>query len=416
MSVKDVMEQEQKYIVETYERLPVVFVRGQGSRLWDKDGSEYIDFTSGLGVCNIGHSHPKVVKAVKDQTEKLIHTSNLYYTEPQIELAEKLIKLSFKGKCFFANSGAEANEAAIKLARKYAKMRDAGSGMSDAHLASSIQHPAPYEIITALNSFHGRTLATLAATGQPEKQKAFEPLPVGFKHVPFNDVEAMKKAVSAETCAIMLETIQGEGGVHVAEATYLKQVRKLCDEVGLLLILDEVQTGIGRCGKFFSYEHYGIEPDMVTLAKSLGGGLPIGVLIAKTDVAGAFEKGDHGTTFGGNPLVCTAALSVLKVLNEENLIEKAVEKGTYLMSSLNDLAEKDTLIKEVRGKGLMIGIELKEEVASRIVLGCLKEGIVINKVNPSTLRLLPPLIVTTEEIDQLIETLSGIFRVVGSSQ
>lgn len=389
MSIKEIMEQEQEYIMDTYDRLPVVFVRGQGTRLWDEGGSEYIDFTSGLGVLNVGHAHPRVVEAVKKQAEKLIHTSNLYYTEPQIELAEKLIKLSFEGKCFFANSGAEANEAAIKLARKYAK---------------------GFEIITAYNSFHGRTLATLAATGQPEKQKAFEPLPVGFKHVPFNDVEAMKKAVSAETCAIMLETIQGEGGVHVAETVYLKQVRKLCDETGLLLILDEVQTGIGRTGKFFSYEHYGIEPDMVTLAKSLGGGLPIGVLIAKTTVAENFEKGDHGTTFGGNPLVCTAALSVLKVLNEENLCEKAAEQGAYLMSKLNDLAEKDTLIKEVRGKGLMIGIELKEEVASKIVLACLEKGTVINKVSPSTLRLLPPLTVTTEEIDRMIETLSKMLE------
>lgn len=383
------MDKEQKYIMQTYSRLPVVFVRGQGSRLWDEDGAEYIDFVSGLGVCSLGHAHPAVVEAARNQMGRLIHASNLYYTQPQIELAEKLINLTFEGKCFFANSGAEANEAAIKLARKHSKN---------------------YEIVTAENSFHGRTLATLAATGQREKQKLFEPMPVGFKHVPFNKIDALRSAINENTCAVMLEPIQGEGGVHVATREYLQNARELCDEKGLLLILDEVQTGLGRTGKMFAYQHYGIEPDMITLAKSLGGGLPIGALIARRKVAESFEKGDHGTTFGGSPLVCSAAIAALNVLENDGLVEKAAILGKYLTDGLENLKAKNSVVKEIRGIGLMVGAALNGDFAEEIQLQCLKKGIVVNKVTPNTLRFLPPLTIIQEEIDQLLEVLGEVIE------
>ncbi len=402
MGISDWMDKEQKYIMQTYARLPVVFVRGQGSRLWDEDGAEYIDFVSGLGVCSLGHAHAAVVEAVRNQVGVLIHTSNLYYTKPQIELAEKLIDLSFEGRCFFANSGAEANEAAIKLARKHAKLKAYGAAHSQAE--------APYEIITAENSFHGRTLATLAATGQREKQKPFEPMPAGFKQVPFNDVDALRSAIDEKTCAVMLEPIQGEGGVHVATRQYLQKARELCDENGLLLILDEVQTGMGRTGKMFAYQHYGIEPDMITLAKSLGGGLPIGALIARSSVADSFEKGDHGTTFGGSPLVCSAAMATLNVLENDGLVGKGAVMGKYLIDGLKDLKTKSSVVKEIRGMGLMVGVALRGNFAGEISLQCLKRGIVVNKVVPDTLRFLPPLTITREEIDELLRVLGEVIE------
>lgn len=382
---------EEKYHMHTYARYPVAFVKGEGKKLWDVDGHEYLDFLAGLGVSSVGHCHPKVVLAVKEQVEKLIHVSNLFYTEPQALLAEKLASLSFGDKCFFANSGAEANEGAVKLTRKYAKL----------NLGEE-----KYEIITAYRSFHGRTMKMLAATGQPEKQKPFEPLPPGFIHVPLNDLSALKAAISAKTGAVMLEPIQGEGGIYPCEFEYLRGVRELCDEHDLLLILDEVQTGFGRTGKMFAYEHFGIEPDIITLAKGLGGGLPVGAFIAKEKVAQAFEPGDHGTTFGGGPVVCSAALAVLDILDSESLIQNAALVGEYFKRGLKKLQKTQPLVADVRGKGLMLGVELDRELAWPVVQKMLEKSIVIGYVGKKILRFLPPLIVNESDVEGVLLSLT----------
>jgi len=383
MNLNDLMQLDNAYHMSTYGRLPVAFVKGKGTRLWDDTGKEYLDLLSGIGVINVGHCHPVVVDAVKSQVETLMHVSNLYYTGPQLELAKKLTGISFGDQCFFANSGAEANEGAIKLARRYAKLKGKEA----------------YEIITALRSFHGRTMKTLAATGQPDKQKPFEPLPPGFKHVPLNDIEALKKEVNEKTCAIMLEVIQGEGGVYPCDPAYLKEVRAICDERDILLMFDEVQTGMGRTGNMFAYEGFGVEPDVMMLAKGIGSGLPIGVIVAKNEVA-SFKPGEHGSTFGGGPVVCAAALATIKVIEEEGLIENSRRVGAYFKQRLEKAKDTGNLIKEVRGSGLMLAIELKEDKAKDIVMDLLKDGIVANNIGSNIIRFLPPLCITEAEVDE----------------
>jgi predicted acetylornithine/succinylornithine family transaminase len=390
----------EQYIANTYARYPILLVRGKGTRVWDLEGEEYLDFVSGLAVCNLGHCHPKVVKAIQDQAEKLIHVSNFYYIEPQIQLASLLCKHSFADKVFFCNSGAEANEGAMKLARKYAKEK-----------ISKDRH----EIITMERSFHGRTLATLTATGQEKFHKGYEPLMPGFKYVPFNDIRAVKNAMDSKTCALMLEPIQGEGGVNCPSEGYLKALREICDEKGLLLIFDEVQVGMGRTGKLFAYEHDGVEPDMLTLAKSLAGGVPIGALIIKKGIADSFKPGDHASTFGGNPLATAAGVAALTAILEEGMLENCQKMGDYFISKLEEIKGKFPFVKEVRGKGLILGMELKID-GSSIVNEMLKKKILINCTMGNVLRFLPPLIVTKEEIDRVVKTLEEVFNTINNSQ
>jgi len=390
----------EQYIANTYARYPILLVRGKGTRVWDLEGEEYLDFVSGLAVCNLGHCHPKVVKAIQDQAEKLIHVSNFYYIEPQIQLASLLCKHSFADKVFFCNSGAEANEGAMKLARKYAKEK-----------ISKDRH----EIITMERSFHGRTLATLTATGQEKFHKGYEPLMPGFKYVPFSDIRAVKNAIDSKTCAVMLEPIQGEGGVNCPLEGYLKALREICDEKGLLLIFDEVQVGMGRTGKLFAYEHDGVEPDMLTLAKSLAGGVPIGALLIKKGIADSFKPGDHASTFGGNPLATAAGVAALTTILEEGMLENCQKMGDYFLSQLEEIKGKFPFVKEVRGKGLILGMELKID-GSSIVNEMLKKKILINCTMGNVLRFLPPLIVTKEEIDRVVKTLEEVFNTINNSQ
>lgn len=392
--MKELMDMSDKYIVNTYTRYPVVLVRGLGFKVWDTEDKEYIDFISGLGVNNVGHCHPKVVEAIKKQAETLIHVSNLYYIKSQAQLAKILVENSFADKCFFCNSGAEANEAAIKLARKSAK-ENFGS--------------QKYEIITMKESFHGRTLATVTATAQEKFHKGFEPLLPGFKYVPYNDISSVEKSISKNTCAILVEPIQGEGGVNVPNDNYLKDLRKLCDDYNLLLIFDEVQTGMGRTGTLFAYEHSKIEPDIMTLAKSLGGGMAIGAMLAKEKVAQSFVPGSHASTFGGNPLASAAGVAAVTAIIEEGMLSKCQEAGRYFIKKLENLKGKYPFIKEVRGKGLMIGLELGFE-GKEIVNTCLEKGFLINCTMGTVLRFLPPLIITEKEVDQLIATLDNIFK------
>ena len=391
--VPDWKELERKYLMRTYVRAPVVLVRGEGARVWDEEGREYLDFVGGIAVNVLGHCHPAVVETIKEQAQTLIHASNLYYTIPQIKLARLLVEHSPFDKVFFCNSGAEAVEGAIKLARKYGKM----------HLEGA------YEIITAENSFHGRTLAALAATGQPELQKPFEPLPEGFRRVEYGDIEAIKRATTRKTCGVMLEPIQGEGGVIVPPPNYLKEVREWCDERGILLILDEVQTGMGRLGKLFGFELYGITPDIATLAKGLGGGFPIGAILAK-EKASVFAPRDHASTFGGNPLACAAAYAALKFIIENDIPEKAKRAGERLRRKLRELAQGEGHIREVRGEGLLVGVEFDEDVAPKLSEICLKKGLLVNPVRPKVIRLAPPLIVREREIDEAVEKIREAMR------
>lgn len=390
------MAEANKYLMNTYNRSHIVLRKGRGMKVWGADGKEYLDFVGGVAVNCLGHCHPKVVIAIQKQAQRLLHVSNLFHIEPQIKLAKLLVEHSFADKAFFCNSGTEAVEAAIKLARKYAK-----------------DHTTPdrYEIITAQGSFHGRTFAALSATGQEKMHKGFEPLLPGFKHVPFNDIDAIKNAVTKHTCAVMLEPIQGEGGVRMPDETYLKQVRQLCDERGLLLILDEVQTGMGRTGKLFAYEHFGIEPDIICLAKGLGGGVAIGAMLAKDKVAASFQHGSHGSTFGGNPLATAAAAATVEALLEDGfLMDHCRRMGEYLMAGLGKL-KKDfpSLIVEIRGSGLLIGMEMTKTGAS-IVDMCAERGVLINCTSGNVLRFMPPLIVAEKEIDTLMDVLDDIFE------
>jgi len=394
MDSQTLMMLSEKYVANTYARYPVLLVKGKGTRVWDLEGEEYLDFVSGLAVCNLGHCHPKVVKAIQDQAEKLIHVSNFYYIEPQIQLASLLCKHSFADKVFFCNSGAEANEGAMKLARKYAKEKTGRDR---------------YEIITMERSFHGRTLATLTATAQEKFHKGYEPLMPGFKYVPFNDIQAVSNAIDSKTCAVMLEPIQGEGGVNCPSEGYLKTLREICDEKELLLIFDEVQVGMGRTGKLFAYEHDGIEPDLLTLAKSLAGGVPIGALLIKKGVADSFRPGDHASTFGGNPLATAAGVAAFTTILEEGMLENCQKMGDYFLSQLEAIQKKFPFVKEVRGKGLILGMELKMD-GSSIVKEMLRRKILINCTMGNVLRFLPPLIVIKEEVDRVIKALEEVFE------
>jgi len=393
--LKRALKIDERCFMRTYRRLPVLFVRGFGTRLWDHEGREYVDFVSGLGACVAGHCHGEIIAAVARQSSQLIHVSNLYHTRPQGELAEMLVRSTFADRVFFCNSGTEANEAAIKLARKYMRQ---------------VRGEERYKVVSALRSFHGRTYGSLAATGQAEKAEPFRPLPEGFVHVPFNDAAALQEAVDGETCAVLLEPIQGEGGVYVADPSYLKRARELCQERGALLILDEVQTGMGRTGALFAHQHYGILPDVMTVAKGLAGGLPLGAVLATEEVARGFQPGDHGSTFGGNPVACAAALAVLTVLQEEQLVENAARVGSYFRDRLLGLKEEVPGIIEVRGMGLMLAVELEGMDAGKVVEECLERGYVVNNIGQSILRFLPPLTVSTREVDGLIEALREILR------
>jgi len=379
-------------LANTYSRYPVLLVRGDGARVWDSDGKEYIDFVAGIAVCNLGHCHPKAVKALEEQARKLIHCSNLYFIEPQIELAKRLCNHSFGERVFFCNSGAEANEAAIKLARKWATERYGGDR---------------YEIITMHNSFHGRTMGALSATGQQKFHKGFGPLLPGFKYVPFDDMEAIAQAIGPQTCAVMVEPIQGEGGVRIPSADYLTALRILCDEKGILLIYDEVQVGMGRTGTLFAYQQYGAPPHIMTLAKSLANGVPIGAMVATNDVAQAFSPGSHASTFGGNPLATSVGCAVFDTLLEDGVLANCQEMGLYLRSALSDMKEKHKGIKDVRGKGLIVGVEL-EYSGKEIVDRCLQRGILINCTMDTVLRFIPPLIITREDVDCLLTTLDDV--------
>jgi len=394
MSKSEIFEESKKYIMNTYKRLPLFIVKGRGNRIYDSEGREYLDFINGLAVNNLGHCNPRITVAFQKQAQRLVHTSNLFYTEPQVRLARLLVENSFADKVFFCNSGAEANEAAIKLIRKYFKEKGEGR----------------YEIITAYNSFHGRTMATITATGQERFHKGYEPLLPGFTYVPYNDITSMEKAITDKTAAVMVEPIQGEGGVNIPDKNYLNQLRRICDSNGILLVLDEVQTGIGRTGKLFAYQHSDIKPDIMTLAKGLGNGLPIGAMLAVDEVAQAFTPGSHASTFGGTPLVCSAAIEVLKTLTEDEIIlDNCVRMGKYIMEELRELREKyPHIIKDVRGKGLMIGMELNIK-GEDVVQECIKKGIVINCTMERVLRFLPSLDIDRLDIDTLINTLSEVF-------
>ncbi|MBO8142713.1 MAG: acetylornithine transaminase [Firmicutes bacterium] len=380
-----------RHVMQTYSRLPLALVRGEGARVWDTEGRQYLDFVGGLAVNSLGHGHPAVTAAIREAADYVLHTSNLYYIGPQAELAARLAELSGLERAFFCNSGAEANEAAIKLARRFG--RRAGGGR--------------YKIICAANSFHGRTLGTLAATGQPKYRAGFEPLPEGFVHVPLNDLPALAAAIDSETVAVMLEPVQGEGGVHPCLPDYLKGVRELCDRHGLLLILDEVQTGLGRTGRLFAFEHYGVRPDILTLAKALAGGVPIGAMLAREEVAAAFEPGAHASTFGGNPFACRVALAVLDTIVGQDLPAKAKEAGDYLRRGLERLAARLDCVSEVRGMGLLVGLELAGVLAPRVQAEAQSRGLLVNAIGQSVLRLLPPLIVGRDELDEALEILEA---------
>ncbi|TSK04421.1 MAG: acetylornithine transaminase [Geobacter sp.] len=387
------IEKGDKYIMKTYGRYPLVPVKGEGCYLWDADGKRYLDFLAGVAVNNLGHCHPKVTAALAKQAAELIHCSNYYNIPTQIELAELLCNLSFADKAFFCNSGAEANEAAIKLARKYSREK---YGVDR------------YEIITAISSFHGRTMATVSATGQEKVQKFFDPLLHGFRHIPFNDAQALREAIGPCTCAVMLEPIQGEGGVVVPDAAYFQEVRKICDENNLILIFDEVQVGMGRTGKMFAHEHFGITPDIMTLAKALAGGAPIGAMLATDRLAESFTPGTHGSTFGGNPLVTAAAVATIRAIQEEGILNRTEEMGEYLMGELEALHKKfPSLIKDVRGIGLMIGVELAIP-GGDIVKTALSRGLLLNCAQEKVLRFVPPLIVGKKEVDDMIAGLTEI--------
>ena len=385
---KDVFDNYDQFIFPTYTRLPVVFVKGKGSVLTDMDGKKYLDFFPGWGVSNVGHCHPKVVAAVRDQIGKLIHIPNNFFGINQAKLSREIIRNSFDGKVFFCNSGAEANEAAIKFARLFGGAFPGTDG-------------ARFEIITTLNSFHGRTMGAISATGQAKHQKGFAPLLPGFVTVAFNDIAAVRSALTPKTVAVMLELVQGEGGLNIASVDYVRALRQLCDEKNLLLIVDEVQTGMGRTGEMFAYKHYGIVPDVMTMAKGLGGGLPIGAMMACRKVAHLLQPGMHGTTFGGSPLVTKAALGVFEALHKDKMLKNARTLGTYMVGELKGFQRKFPIIREVRGLGLMIGVELAIE-GKGIFDACFENGLIINCTQGKVLRIMPALNVTRKEVDKAL--------------
>lgn len=392
MPTEELRQDTDRYLMNTYARSPISVVRGRGSKVYDLEGREYLDFVAGIAVNVLGHGHPDLIGAIQKQAQHLLHASNLYYTEPQTRLAKELVEHSFAKKVFFCNSGAEANEAAIKLARRYAHQKYGAER---------------YEIITMLQSFHGRTMATLTATGQEKVQKGFEPLLPGFTYVPFNNLSAVEQAVSSKTAAILLEPVQGEGGVRVADKSYLKGLREFCRARDILLIFDEVQTGVGRTGTLFAYEQLGVAPDIMTLGKGLGGGLPIGACLATEEAAAAFEPGTHASTFGGNPVSCAAGLAVLRTLLEGRVLEHGRRMGEYLGKGLQDMKDRLPIVKEVRGLGLLQGMELTVDGKS-VVTDCLARGLLINCTVDRVLRFVPPLIITQAEIDRLLDVLSQV--------
>ena len=393
MIATEIQENAAQYLMNTYARLPLTVERGQGCLVYDAEGREYLDCVAGIAVNILGHAHPDIVEAITRQARQLIHTSNLFYTEPQTQLAERLVQHSFADKVFFCNSGAEANEAAIKLARRYATKKFG---------------PERIEILTMLNSFHGRTLASLTATGQPALQEGFGPMVPGFRYVPFNDLETLEANLTPQTAAIMLELIQAEGGVVLADVDYLRKLRTLCTERQILLIVDEVQTGMGRTGTLFAYEQFGIQPDIMTLAKGLGGGVPIGACLATDTVAAAFEPGTHASTFGGNPLACAAALKVLDLLLDGGKLEQGRTAGEYLAKGLATLSKQFSCIRESRGIGLLQGLELSID-GKPLVMECLERRVIINCTMGRVLRFVPPLIISNAQIDRLLAILSDLF-------
>ncbi|MCG3176153.1 MAG: Acetylornithine aminotransferase [Candidatus Omnitrophica bacterium] len=374
------------HVVPSYAKTPLVLERGKGTRVWDAAGREYLDFFPGWAVSGIGHCHRRVSEAIKRQAERLIHVSNNYYHELQGVLAQEIVRHAFPSKVFFCNSGAEANEAAFKLARKLAHAE------------------GRFEIISMERSFHGRTYAGISATGQPRFREGFEPTVPGFLSVPFNDLKALERAVGPKTCAVILEPIQGEGGVRVADPAYLTAVRRLCSDRRITLIFDEVQTGMGRTGKMFAFKHFGIEPDVMTLAKSLGGGFPIGAMVARKDIADTLQPGTHATTFGGSPLACAAALAVFEAIEKEKLLGQTVIAGAHLFKRLNELKRRSAIIREVRGMGLMAGVELTVD-GKAVYEACLEKGLLINCTQGNVLRVMPPLVVRDKEIDRAISIL-----------
>ena len=381
-------EIESRVYMQTVRRQPVTIVRGQGTKVWDENGKEYLDFTAGWAVNNLGHCHPVVVESIQEQARTLMQTSNAYYTVPQLQLAQALVENSCMDRVFFSNSGAEANEGAVKLARKYGRLHRNGA----------------YEVITALNSFHGRTLAMVSATGQPHYQEAWKPLPEGFVNVEYNDLEAIKKATTDKTCAVMLEPVQGEGGVIVPEEGYLRTVRDWCDQNGLLLIFDEIQTGLGRLGTLFGYQSFDVEPDVMTLAKGLGNGVPIGAFMSKEHAA-VLEPGDHGSTFGGNALTCAAANASTRYMVENDVPAKSRRVADYLRKGLEEIKGRHPYVTDVRGKGLLLALGFDEEVSGKVVAACNQEGLLLNAVRPNAIRFMPPLTLSNEEVDQGLERL-----------
>jgi acetylornithine/N-succinyldiaminopimelate aminotransferase len=387
-----IIKKAEQVIAKTYKRFPIVISKGKGCTLWDTEGKQYTDFVAGIAVCNLGHAHPGISKALSMQANTLFHVSNLYYTIPQVELASWLTENSFADRVFFCNSGAEANEAAIKLARKYFKEK----GESER-----------YRIISMEHSFHGRTMATLSATGQDKIKQGFEPVLEGFDCVPFNDINALRSKIGPSSCAVLIEPIQGEGGVRCPDPGYLEAVRQVCDQTGILLIFDEIQTGIGRTGKFFAYEHFGIAPDIMTLAKALANGLPIGAMLAREEIADAFGPGSHASTFGGTPVVTAASLEVLRVLSKENIVDYCKETGVYFKERLSWLKNRHQVIEDVRGMGLLLGMKLKIE-GDQIVALCMEKGFLINCIQGNILRFVPPLTIEKQEIDTLVACLDEI--------
>ncbi|MDX9789088.1 MAG: acetylornithine transaminase [Desulfobacterales bacterium] len=390
---KDIIKQADTVIANTYQRIPIVIARGEGCTLWDTEGRQYLDFVAGIAVCNLGHANPKIAAAVAEQAKTLLHVSNLYYTMPQVVLASLLTENSFADRVFFCNSGAEANEAAIKLARKYAYEK----GQSDR-----------FHIIAMTRSFHGRTMATLSATGQDKIKKGFSPVLEGFDFVPFNDIEVLRGKISENTCAVLLEPIQGEGGVRCPSPGYLRAVRELCDETGTLLIFDEIQTGMGRTGTLFAYEQFGVTPDIMTLAKALANGFPMGAMLARESVAQAFGPGAHASTFGGTPVVAAAAVEVVKAMTDKSFMAECMATGEYFKAQLLALKAKHPIVADVRGRGLLLGMELKTEGAP-FVKACMERGFLINCVQEKTLRFIPPLIVSKAQVDALIHCLDELF-------
>jgi predicted acetylornithine/succinylornithine family transaminase len=392
MKNRDVAKLTDKYVAQTYARYPIALVRGRGARVWDADGKEYLDLLAGIAVNSLGHCHPAIVRAIQQQSRKLLHVSNLYHILPQSELARELCRHSFADRVFFCNSGAEANEAAIKLARRYGA----------AHLGGK------YEILSAHNSFHGRTLATLTATGQEKVRAGYDPLPEGFRQIPFNDLRAAEEAIDTEkTVGILVEPIQGEGGINVPDEDYLRGLRELCDRHGLLLIFDEVQTGMGRTGKLFGYELFGVTPDIMTLAKALGGGLPLGAMLAREEVAQSFVPGSHASTFGGNPLACSVGLAVMKTLLQGGVLKNCGKMEKVFVRGLSDLKDRFSFVKNIRGKGLILGLELEIE-GTKIVDACMQEGLLINCTAYKVLRFVPPLTITQKEIEHGLAILDKV--------